>query len=203
MGFAKSVKINYIYECMTRGTFVRSKPHLNIGTIGHVDHGKTTLTAAITRYLATKGGAKFKAYDQIGNTKEERERGITIAASHVEYESEKRHYSHIDCPGHQNYIKNMIVGAAQMDGAILVVAATNGAQERTREHIILAREIGIPYLVVYLNKVDILTDKELLELVEFETRELLETYSFPGMELPVISGSAKLALEETEPSKLG
>ena len=171
--------------------------------MAHVDHGKTTLTAAITRVLSEKGFSQFKGYNDIDKIPEEKERGITITAAHVEYETEKRHYAHIDCPGHQHYIKNMITGAAQMDGAILVVAATDGPQEQTREHIILAREIGIPYLVVYLNKVDILTDKELLELVEFETRELLETYSFPGMELPVISGSAKLALEETEPSKLG
>ena len=188
---------------MAKDKFERTKPHINVGTIGHVDHGKTTLTAAITRVLSEKGFSQFKGYNDIDKIPEEKERGITITAAHVEYETEKRHYAHIDCPGHQHYIKNMITGAAQMDGAILVVAATDGPQEQTREHIILAREIGIPYLVVYLNKVDILTDKELLELVEFETRELLETYSFPGMELPVISGSAKLALEETEPSKLG
>tara|TARA_B100000965_G_scaffold65105_1_gene50898 strand:+ start:23425 stop:24618 length:1194 start_codon:yes stop_codon:yes gene_type:complete len=188
---------------MNKENIKNKKPHCNIGTIGHVDHGKTTLTAAITRVLSEKGFSQFKGYNDIDKIPEEKERGITITAAHVEYETEKRHYAHIDCPGHQHYIKNMITGAAQMDGAILVVAATDGPQEQTREHIILAREIGIPYLVVYLNKVDILTDKELLELVEFETRELLETYSFPGMELPVISGSAKLALEETEPSKLG
>ncbi|MAH60965.1 MAG: elongation factor Tu [Legionellales bacterium] len=184
-------------------THNKKKPHCNVGTIGHVDHGKTTLTAAITRVLSEKGFSQFKGYNDIDKIPEEKERGITITAAHVEYETENRHYAHIDCPGHQHYIKNMITGAAQMDGAILVVAATDGPQEQTREHVILAREIGIPYVLVYLNKVDILTDKELLELVEYETRELLETYSFPGFELPVINGSAKLALEETEPSKLG
>eukprot|EP01108_Squamamoeba_japonica_P002256 TRINITY_DN2059_c0_g1_i1.p2 TRINITY_DN2059_c0_g1~~TRINITY_DN2059_c0_g1_i1.p2 ORF type:complete len:428 (-),score=214.57 TRINITY_DN2059_c0_g1_i1:44-1327(-) len=179
------------------------KPHLNSGTIGHVDHGKTTLTAAITRFLANKGQAKFKAYDAIDKTAEERERGITIAASHVEYETEKRHFSHIDCPGHQNYIKNMIVGAAQMDCGILVVAATSGAQEQTREHLLLAREVGIRDIVVYLNKLDGLeAEPELVEMAEEEVRALLEEYGYPS-DAPVIKGSARLALEEDEPSELG
>merc|ERR1711907_57309 len=179
------------------------KPHLNCGTIGHVDHGKTTLTAAITRHLANKGGAKFKSYDQIDKTKEERERGITIAASHVEYETEHRHFSHIDCPGHQNYIKNMIVGAAQMDCGILVVAATSGAQEQTREHLLLAREVGIKDIIVYLNKLDGLENEpELVEMAEEEVRGLLEEYGFAA-DAPVIKGSARMALEEDSPSKLG
>lgn len=179
------------------------KPHLNVGSIGHVDHGKTTLTAAITRYLAEKGGAQFKAYDQIDKTKEERERGITIAASHVEYETESRHFSHIDCPGHQNYIKNMIVGAAQMDAAILVVAATNGAQEQTKEHLLLAREVGIKDVVVFLNKVDGLEkETDLLEMAEEEIRELLGFYGF-ATDCPVIHGSARQALEEESPSEIG
>jgi elongation factor Tu len=175
-----------------------------LSSTGHVDHGKTTLTAAITRYLASKGGAKFKAYDQIDKTKEERERGITISASHVEYESATRHYSHIDCPGHQNYIKNMIVGAAQMDSAILVVAATNGAQEQTREHLLLAREVGIQDIVVFLNKLDGLENEpDLVEMAEDEVRGLLTFYGFKGDKAPVIRGSARLALEEEKPSDLG
>lgn len=173
----------------------KKKLHCNIGTIGHVDHGKTTLTAAITRVLAKKGGAIFKAYDQIDKIPEEKERGITIVATHVSYETEKRHYSHIDCPGHQSYIKNMITGANQMEGAILVVSVTDGPQEQTREHVILAREVGIPALVVFLNKVDALKDDSLLELVELEVRELLDNYSFKGLEVPVIPGSARQALE--------
>lgn len=173
----------------------KKKLHCNIGTIGHVDHGKTTLTAAITRVLAKKGGAIFKAYDQIDKIPEEKERGITIVATHVSYETENRHYSHIDCPGHQSYIKNMITGANQMEGAILVVSVIDGPQEQTREHVILAREVGIPALVVFLNKVDALKDNSLLELVELEVRELLETYSFDGFNAPVISGSARNALE--------
>jgi elongation factor Tu len=172
-----------------------NKPHCNIGTIGHVDHGKTTLTAAITRVLAHQGKAIFKAYDQIDKIPEERERGITIVAAHVNYETEKRHYSHIDCPGHQSYIKNMITGANQMEGAILVVSATDGPQEQTREHIILASQIGLPALVVYLNKVDALKEPSLLELIEYETRELLDNYKFKGFDVPFISGSARQALE--------
>ena len=173
--------------------FQRTKPHCNVGTIGHVDHGKTTLTAAITKLLAEKQLAVFKAYSEIDKIPEERERGITITAAHVEYETEKRHYAHIDCPGHQHYIKNMITGAAQMDGAILVVSAVDGPQEQTREHVILAREIGIPAILVFLNKVDMLKELDLLELVEYEVRELLEQYSFPGSETIIISGSAKRA----------
>jgi|TARA_R110000744_G_scaffold269171_6_gene382559 elongation factor Tu len=176
--------------------FQRIKPHCNVGTIGHVDHGKTTLTAAITKILSEQQMAVYKAYGDIDNIPEERERGITITAAHVEYETEKRHYAHIDCPGHQHYIKNMITGAAQMDGAILVVSAVDGPQEQTREHVILAREIGIPAIVVFLNKVDMLKEMDLLELVEYEVRELLDQYSFPGATTTVISGSAKKAIEE-------
>ena len=176
--------------------FQRTKPHCNVGTIGHVDHGKTTLTAAITKVLADKKLAVYKAYSEIDKIPEERERGITITAAHVEYETEKRHYAHIDCPGHQHYIKNMITGAAQMDGAILVVSAVDGPQEQTREHVILAREIGIPAIVVFLNKVDMLKELDLLELVEYEVRELLEQYSFPGATTTFVSGSAKKAIEE-------
>lgn len=185
--------------------FQRLKPHCNVGTIGHVDHGKTTLTAAITKVLADKKLAVFKAYSDIDKIPEERERGITITAAHVEYETEKRHYAHIDCPGHQHYIKNMITGAAQMDGAILVVSAVDGPQEQTREHVILAREIGIPALVVFLNKVDMVKDTDLLDIVEIEIRDLLDQYSFPGLSVPVIQGSAKKALEESfeASSKLG
>ncbi len=180
--------------------FERKKPHCNVGTIGHVDHGKTTLTAAITKILAEQKLAVYQAYGDIDKIPEERERGITITAAHVEYETEKRHYAHIDCPGHQHYIKNMITGAAQMDGAILVVSAVDGPQEQTREHVILAREIGIPAIVVFLNKVDMLKEMDLLELVEYEVRELLDQYSFPGDTTTVIAGSAKKAIEETEES---
>jgi len=185
--------------------FQRIKPHCNVGTIGHVDHGKTTLTAAITKILSDKKLAVFKAYSDIDKIPEERERGITITAAHVEYETEKRHYAHIDCPGHQHYIKNMITGAAQMDGAILVVSAADGPQEQTREHVILAREIGIPAIVVFLNKVDMVKDVDLLEIVEIEIRDLLDQYSFPGLSVPIIQGAAKLALEESvdAPTKLG
>lgn len=177
--------------------FQRTKPHCNVGTIGHVDHGKTTVTAAITKILSDKKLAVYKAYGDIDKIPEERERGITITAAHVEYETEKRHYAHIDCPGHQHYIKNMITGAAQMDGAILVVSAVDGPQEQTREHVILAREIGIPALVVFLNKVDMLKEPDLLELVEYEVRELLDQYSFPGATTTVIAGAAKKAIEES------
>ena len=180
---------------MAKAKFERTKPHVNIGTIGHIDHGKTTLTAAITKVLAQKGGAKFVAFDQIDKAPEERERGITIATAHVEYETAKRHYAHVDCPGHADYIKNMITGAAQMDGAILVVAATDGPMPQTREHILLARQVGVPSVVVQLNKVDLVDDPELLELVELEVRELMTKYGFPGDDMPVISGSALKALE--------
>ena len=180
---------------MAKQKFDRSKPHVNIGTIGHIDHGKTTLTAAITKVLSEKGFAKYEAYDQIDKAPEERERGITINTAHVEYETEKRHYAHVDCPGHADYIKNMITGAAQMDGAILVVAASDGPMPQTREHILLARQVGVPAIVVFLNKVDQVDDPELLELVEMEVRELLSSYEFPGDDVPVIAGSALLALE--------
>ena len=175
--------------------FERTKPHANVGTIGHVDHGKTTLTAAITKVLAEKGGAEFVAYDQIDKAPEEKERGITIATAHVEYETEKRHYAHVDCPGHADYVKNMITGAAQMDGAILVVNAADGPMPQTREHILLARQVGVPALVVYLNKVDQVKDKELIELVEEEIKELLTSYKFPGDKTPIIKGSALAAVE--------
>jgi elongation factor Tu len=180
---------------VTKEKFERKKPHVNVGTIGHVDHGKTTLTAAITKTMASKYGGEFKAYDQIDNAPEERARGITIATAHVEYESEKRHYAHVDCPGHADYVKNMITGAAQMDGAILVVSAADGPMPQTREHILLARQVGVPYIVVYLNKADQVDDAELLELVEMEVRELLDKYEFPGDNTPVITGSALKALE--------
>ncbi len=180
---------------MAKKKFERTKPHVNIGTIGHVDHGKTTLTAAITKILAEKGKADFVPFDEIDKAPEERERGITIATAHVEYETEKRHYAHVDCPGHADYIKNMITGAAQMDGAILVVSAADGPMPQTREHILLARQVGVPYIVVYLNKADMVDDPELLELVELEVRELLSSYDFPGDEIPVIVGSALKALE--------
>jgi elongation factor Tu len=180
---------------MAKQKFERTKPHVNIGTIGHIDHGKTSLTAAITKYLALKGGAKYRAFDTIDNAPEERERGITIAIAHVEYQTEARHYAHVDCPGHADYIKNMITGAAQMDGAILVVAATDGPMPQTREHILLARQVEVPYIVVFLNKVDMVDDEELLELVELEVRELLSKYEFPGDDLPVVRGSALAALE--------
>jgi elongation factor Tu len=180
---------------MGKEKFERNKPHVNVGTIGHVDHGKTTLTAAITKVLSQKGFAAFTAYDQIDKAPEERERGITIATAHVEYQTEKRHYAHVDCPGHADYVKNMITGAAQMDGAILVVSAADGPMPQTREHILLARQVGVPFIVVYLNKVDKVDDKELLELVEHEVRELLSSNEFPGNEIPVVKGSALKALE--------
>ncbi len=180
---------------MAKAKFERTKPHCNIGTIGHVDHGKTTLTAAITKILAESGGAEFTAYDQIDKAPEEKERGITISTAHVEYETEKRHYAHVDCPGHADYVKNMITGAAQMDGGILVVNAADGPMPQTREHILLARQVGVPALVVYLNKVDQVDDKELLELVEVEIRELLSSYDFPGDKTPIIKGSALAAVE--------
>src|SRR5579863_8838072 len=180
---------------MGKAKFERNKPHCNIGTIGHVDHGKTTLTAAITKVLAEKGGATFTAYDQIDKAPEERARGITIATAHVEYQTDKRHYAHVDCPGHQDYIKNMITGAAQMDGAILVVAANDGAMPQTREHIILARQVNVPYLVVALNKCDMVDDKEFIELVELDLRELLNRYDFPGDDIPIVRISALKALE--------
>jgi len=184
---------------MAKSKFERTKPHCNIGTIGHVDHGKTTLTAAITKTLAESGGAKFTAYDQIDKAPEERERGITISTAHVEYETEKRHYAHVDCPGHADYVKNMITGAAQMDGAILVVSAADGPMPQTREHILLARQVGVPALVVFLNKVDMVDDPELIELVEMELRELLSAYQFPGDDIPIVKGSALMALEEKNP----
>ena len=179
--------------------FERTKPHANVGTIGHVDHGKTTLTAAITKVLAETGGAEFVAYDQIDKAPEEKERGITIATAHVEYETEKRHYAHVDCPGHADYVKNMITGAAQMDGAILVVNAADGPMPQTREHILLARQVGVPALVVYLNKVDQVKDKELIELVEEEIKELLTSYKFPGDKTPIIKGSALAAVKVVFP----
>ena len=187
---------------MAKQKFERTKPHVNIGTIGHVDHGKTTLTAAITKYLAMQGKAQFEDYASIDKAPEEKERGITINTAHVEYETDARHYAHVDCPGHADYIKNMITGAAQMDGAILVIAATDGPMAQTREHILLARQVGVPAIVVFLNKVDLLDDEELLELVEMEVRELLSTYEFPGDDLPVIKGSALNALtcESNDPS---
>jgi elongation factor Tu len=180
---------------MAKAKFERKKPHVNVGTIGHIDHGKTTLTAAITKTQASKGLGQFVAFDQIDKAPEERERGITIATAHVEYETEKRHYAHVDCPGHADYIKNMITGAAQMDGAILVVAATDGPMPQTREHILLARQVGVPAIVVFMNKVDMVEDKELLDLVELEVRELLSKYEFPGDDVPIIKGSALKALE--------
>ncbi len=184
---------------MAKETFQRNKPHVNVGTIGHVDHGKTTLTAAITQVLAKRvTGNEIRSFDSIDNAPEERERGITIATAHVEYETDNRHYAHVDCPGHADYVKNMVTGAAQMDGAILVVAATDGPMPQTREHILLARQVGVPYIVVFMNKVDLVDDEELLELVEMEVRELLETYEFPGDEIPVIRGSALGALNGEE-----
>ena len=180
---------------MAKEKFERTKPHCNVGTIGHVDHGKTTLTAAITRVLGEAGGAEFVSFDEIDKAPEERERGITIATAHVEYETENRHYAHVDCPGHADYVKNMITGAAQMDGAILVVSAADGPMPQTREHILLARQVGVPALVVYMNKVDMVDDEEILELVELEVRELLSAYEFPGDDIPVIRGSALAALE--------
>src|SRR5690606_1607689 len=177
-------------ERMAREKFERNKPHVNIGTVGHVDHGKTSLTAAITKVLASRGGATFMAYDQIDKAPEEKARGITINTAHVEYQTDKRHYAHVDCPGHADYIKNMITGAAQMDGAILVVSAADGPMPQTREHILLARQVGVPALVVWLNKVDMVDDKELLDLVELEVRELLSKYEFPGDKIPIVKGSA-------------
>ena len=187
---------------MAKEKFERTKPHCNIGTIGHVDHGKTTLTAAITKVLAEEGGASFTAYDQIDKAPEERARGITISTSHVEYETKNRHYAHVDCPGHADYVKNMITGAAQMDGAILVVSAADGPMPQTREHILLARQVGVPALVVYMNKVDQVDDPELLDLVEMEIRDLLSSYDFPGDEIPIIKGSALAVLENGDP-KIG
>jgi len=185
---------------MAKEKFERTKPHCNIGTIGHVDHGKTTLTAAITKVLAESGGADFTAYDQIDKAPEEKERGITIATAHVEYETDNRHYAHVDCPGHADYVKNMITGAAQMDGAILVVSAADGPMPQTREHILLARQVGVPAIVVFMNKVDQVDDPELLELVELEIRELLSSYEFPGDDIPIVSGTALGALEDSDPA---
>jgi len=182
---------------MAKGKFERNKPHVNIGTVGHVDHGKTSLTAAITKVLAEQGKAEFRAYDQIDGAPEERERGITISTAHVEYETENRHYAHVDCPGHADYVKNMITGAAQMDGGILVVSAADGPMPQTREHILLARQVGVPSLVVFLNKCDMVDDAELLDLVEMEVRELLSKYNFPGDEIPFVKGSALAALEDS------
>jgi len=187
---------------MAKAKFERTKPHCNIGTIGHVDHGKTSLTAAITKVLAETGGATFTAYDQIDKAPEEKARGITISTAHVEYETKKRHYAHVDCPGHADYVKNMITGAAQMDGAILVVSASDGPMPQTREHILLARQVGVPALVVFMNKCDMVDDPELLDLVEMEVRELLSSYQFPGDDIPIVRGSALMALENKEP-KLG
>ena len=181
---------------MSKEKFERTKPHVNVGTIGHVDHGKTTLTAAMTKVMAEAQGGEVKAFDQIDNAPEERARGITIATSHVEYESPTRHYAHVDCPGHADYVKNMITGAAQMDGAILVVSAADGPMPQTREHILLSRQVGVPYVLVYMNKADMVDDEELLELVEMEIRELLDAYEFPGDDIPVVRGSALKALEE-------
>ena len=180
---------------MSKEKFERNKPHVNVGTIGHVDHGKTTLTAALTKVMAEQGGGEVKAFDQIDNAPEERARGITISTSHVEYESENRHYAHVDCPGHADYVKNMITGAAQMDGAILVCSAADGPMPQTREHILLSRQVGVPYIVVYLNKADMVDDEELMELVEMEVRELLDKYDFPGDDTPIVAGSALKALE--------
>ncbi len=188
---------------MAKEKFERTKPHVNIGTIGHVDHGKTTLTAAISAVLSQKGLAEFKDFDGIDNAPEERERGITIATSHIEYETEKRHYAHVDCPGHADYVKNMITGAAQMDGAILVVSAADGPMPQTREHILLSRQVGVPYIVVFMNKADMVDDEELLELVEMEIRELLSEYEFPGDDIPIVAGSALKALEEAKASTDG
>ncbi|RLC84494.1 MAG: elongation factor Tu [Chloroflexi bacterium] len=187
---------------MAKEKFERNKPHVNIGTIGHVDHGKTTLTAAISAVLATKGLCEMKDYDNIDNAPEEKERGITIATSHIEYETEKRHYAHVDCPGHADYVKNMITGAAQMDGAILVVSGADGPMPQTREHILLSRQVGVPYIVVFMNKEDQVDDEELMELVEMEIRELLDEYEFPGDDTPIIAGSALKALEEAKEGKV-
>ncbi|ABF85213.1 translation elongation factor EF-Tu [Helicobacter pylori HPAG1] len=188
---------------MAKEKFNRTKPHVNIGTIGHVDHGKTTLSAAISAVLSLKGLAEMKDYDNIDNAPEEKERGITIATSHIEYETENRHYAHVDCPGHADYVKNMITGAAQMDGAILVVSAADGPMPQTREHILLSRQVGVPHIVVFLNKQDMVDDQELLELVEMEVRELLSAYEFPGDDTPIIAGSALRALEEAKAGNVG
>ena len=188
---------------MAKAKFERTKPHVNIGTIGHVDHGKTTLTAAITMVLAQKGEATAMRYDEIDKAPEEKARGITINTAHVEYETAKRHYAHVDCPGHADYVKNMITGAAQMDGAILVVSAADGPMPQTREHILLARQVGVPYIVVFLNKTDMVDDEELLELVEMEVRDLLSSYDFPGDEIPIIKGSALKALEYVMNGEIG
>ncbi|MDE2850731.1 MAG: elongation factor Tu [Acidobacteriota bacterium] len=184
---------------MAKEKFERTKPHVNVGTIGHVDHGKTTLTAAITNILAKKGGAEFVPFDEIDKAPEERERGITIATAHVEYETENRHYAHVDCPGHADYVKNMITGAAQMDGAILVVSAADGPMPQTREHVLLARQVGVPYIVVFMNKCDMVDDEELLDLVELELRDLLSSFEFPGDDIPIVRGSALKALEDGDP----
>src|SRR5512136_315373 len=184
---------------MSKAKFERTKPHVNVGTIGHVDHGKTTLTAAITLVMSRKFGGEAKAYDQIDSAPEEKARGITINTAHVEYETANRHYAHVDCPGHADYIKNMITGAAQMDGAILVVSAADGPMPQTREHILLARQVGVPSLVVFMNKVDLVDDAELLDLVEMEVRELLSSYEFPGDDIPIVKGSAKVALDGGDP----
>ena len=186
---------------MAKEKFERDKPHVNVGTIGHIDHGKTTLTAAITHVLAEKLGGEAKSFEEIDNAPEEKERGITIATSHVEYQTENRHYAHVDCPGHADYVKNMITGAAQMDGAILVVSAADGPMPQTREHILLARQVGVPYIVVFLNKADMVDDPELLELVEVEVRDLLNEYDFPGDDIPFVIGSALKALEGDEDAK--
>src|ERR671919_1335351 len=183
---------------MAKKKFERNKPHVNVGTIGHIDHGKTSLTAAITKYLALKGEAEYRAFDTIDNAPEERERGITIAIAHVEYETDNRHYAHVDCPGHADYVKNMITGAAQMDGAILVVSAADGPMPQTREHVLLARQVNVPHVVVFLNKIDQVDDEELIELVEEEVKDLLKEYEFPGNETPIIKGSALKALEGDE-----
>ncbi len=188
---------------MSKEKFERTKPHVNVGTIGHVDHGKTTLTAALTRVCAEQFGGEFKGFDQIDNAPEEKERGITIATSHVEYDSDKRHYAHVDCPGHADYVKNMITGAAQMDGAILVCSAADGPMPQTREHILLSRQVGVPYIVVFMNKADMVDDAELLELVEMEIRELLDQYEFPGDDTPIIVGSALMALEGKDDNEMG
>src|SRR5690554_4803692 len=188
---------------MAKQKFERTKPHVNVGTIGHVDHGKTTTTAAITMLLAAKGTTEVKKFEEIDNAPEERERGITINTSHVEYETEQRHYAHVDCPGHADYVKNMITGAAQMDGAILVVSAADGPMPQTREHILLSRQVGVPYIVVFLNKADMVDDEELLELVEMEVRELLNEYDFPGDDTPIIIGSALMALNGEDENGLG
>ena len=196
--FTRRVLSSAASRCRAFATFDRTKPHLNIGTVGHVDHGKTTLTAAITKVLAETGGANYTSYEDIDRAPEERARGITISTAHVEYETQTRHYGHVDCPGHADYVKNMITGAAQMDGGILVVSATDGPMPQTREHILLARQVGVPALVVFLNKVDQVDDEELLDLVEMEIRELLDAYDFPGDDIPIIRGSALCAVEDSD-----